>query len=349
VAVGKSMPAGGKEFKDMSVTIAVNEEEQKSKVIKGPSSHPDFKDMLVFNVIGVDPATTPLKVGLRSKDKVVAQRDISFKEICAALKQDKWWELTVPLTSNSNSAKDIGIPKPDGQAAGGALQITFSLTGPAAALCPLCGLYLGASPIVLFGERRHHEACIACTVCGTRLQGAEFKVSATRFYCRRCFDKQDLKEDDDGHGDEALQTFPSSATIGTVAAPGAAAVPVSVSTATSLLSNDSPHDWTAGTFSSLGQSCGFCGTPLGSLLKKEEGFECAECAYPVHTHCKSLVPGNCSHDPKTQLLHATAAAKDRDKEESTRLGQFLKKSIRNVASSRAVKKNNLSAGSSGTT
>lgn len=360
VAVGRSLPptaGGGKELKEAQVVVGVAEEEQRTKAIK-VAALPEWKETLVFNVLGVDPASTPVRVQLRSKDKVVAQAEIPFKAICAALKHDKWWELSLPHPKKGlQGGLDEPPRTPDGTTtAAASLQLVFSLTGQGAALCPLCGLFLGASPLVLYAEKRYHDACIACSTCATRLEGAEFRVNKGRFYCTRCFTKQGLQDDEEeapgpptttstpllrsgSATDELLPSKTAPAVVLTAAAPLSAREKERRSVAPSgsgLLANNHPHEWTTAAFGPL-DDCGFCGTALGSLLKKEDGFQCAQCEYPAHKHCRDLVPGNCSRDPKSQVLHAHVT---RGGDGDGALGKFknqFRKSIRNV-SSRSLKK-----------
>src|SRR3546814_15894439 len=98
----------------------------------------------------------------------------------------------------------------------------------------------------------------------------------------------------------------------------------------SVIASDSPHSWTPSTFGAL-DSCGFCGATIGTLLRKEDGFQCSQCEYPVHRHCCDLVPGNCVRDPKLQVRHAHLQESD-----GNTLGKLFRKSIRSVASSRVI-------------
>jgi len=52
----------------------------------------------------------------------------------------------------------------------------------------------------------------------------------------------------------------------------------------------------------------------------KQGYRCSECHYPCHFDCMEKIPGNCSHNPKTQEFHA-----NRPVEEETSQTTFLHK------------------------
>lgn len=216
-----------------------------------------------------------------------AQREISFGDVCATLKQDKWIELAVPNTMHSSPS--LTATHSTGEV--GAVSLRFDLAGPGAVLCPLCGLYLGSSATVLYQDRQYHERCIACERCQKPLRQAgssssDLKVHEGHFYCGRCYAKEgfgEVEHDDDDEEDALVRR-------GTLL--------------DGLGQNDSPHAWEPASLATL-TACGFCGDTIGSLSSKREGFQCSACQYPCHKQCRDLIPGNCSKDPKAQVYHAS--------------------------------------------
>eukprot|EP01125_Pyxidicula_operculata_P010165 TRINITY_DN3353_c0_g1_i1.p2 TRINITY_DN3353_c0_g1~~TRINITY_DN3353_c0_g1_i1.p2 ORF type:complete len:486 (-),score=114.03 TRINITY_DN3353_c0_g1_i1:71-1528(-) len=173
------------------------------------------------------------------------------------------------------------------------IYLKFRLDGADDRSCPRCKLYIGASSTSIYKGVKYHTECITCSVCSRILSSVNFSEYESKFYCLKHFSHLDIEEDKTKTDADTTPTSQNTE------------VPVVImfgDGASSQL-NISPHNWESFINKHTLSWCGFCGDYLGS---GNQSFLCSDCKYICHRECKHGVPGNCSHDPKNQLLHSRA-------------------------------------------
>eukprot|EP01124_Arcella_intermedia_P012070 TRINITY_DN18383_c0_g1_i1.p1 TRINITY_DN18383_c0_g1~~TRINITY_DN18383_c0_g1_i1.p1 ORF type:complete len:1012 (+),score=193.77 TRINITY_DN18383_c0_g1_i1:180-3215(+) len=170
-----------KPLNGLVVSVTILDSENKTQPIKddAPKTEIAINEILVFNVVAVDPALHHITINL-GKDKGIkskkgftcAPREISFREICQNLSNVVSYNLDIPGTSESVTIK-----------------LSYLLKGPASQPCRLCNLFLGGSAdLVLYRDQKFHYSCITCSRCSIPTP-EEFRIQGSDIFCRKCYNK----------------------------------------------------------------------------------------------------------------------------------------------------------------